>query len=67
MTYYELTIFIYGKKKALCTALFETKHSLDNFVDSLSSDSEIIKLGEVIFKRKDFHYAEIKEKTIRHK
>ena len=64
MKYYELKIYIYNKKHVLCTALFETKISLDNFVDSLSSNSEIIKLGEVIFKRKDFHYAEIKEKTI---
>ena len=66
MKYYELTVYIYGKKLPLCKALFESKLSLDNFIDSLSSDSEIIKLGTVVFKRKDFHYAEIKEKTIRH-
>lgn len=65
MTYYELTLYIYEKKKPLCKALFETKHALDSFVDSLSGDAEIIKLGEVVFKRKDFHYAEIKEKRIR--
>jgi len=66
MKYYELTIYLYDKKRPLCKALFETKHSLDTFVDSLSGDVEIIKLGDVIFKRKDFHYAEIKEKIIRH-
>lgn len=65
MTYYELTIYIYGKKKPLCKALFEAKHSLDSFVDSLSGDAEIIKLGDVVFRRKDFNYAEIKEKHVR--
>ena len=65
MIYYELTLYIYGKKKPLCKALFESKHSLDAFVDSLSGEADVIKLGEVVFKRKDFNYAEIKERTIK--
>lgn len=65
MTYYELTIFIKSKKGALCTAIFENKQSLDNFILSLSSDSMLIRLGDVIFRRDDFNYAEIKEKVIK--
>lgn len=65
MTYYELTIFIKSKKRALCTAIFENKQSLENFVLSLSSDSMLIRLGDVIFRRDDFNYAEIKEKVIK--
>lgn len=65
MTYYELTIYIKSKKRALCTAVFESKNSMENFMSSLSSDSELIRLGNVIFFRKDFAYAEIKERTIR--
>lgn len=38
---------------------------LDDFIASLSSDSEIIKLGEIVFKRKDFKYAEIKERQLK--
>ena len=65
MKYFELTLYIYGKKQPLCKVLFETRQVLDDFLSKLSSDLEIIKLGEVIFRRKDFHYAEIKEKQIR--
>lgn len=67
MTYYELKLYTYNRKKPLCTALFQSKATLDDFITSLSSDSEIIKLGEIVFKRKDFEYAEIKEKTIKHR
>jgi len=67
MKYYELTIYIYHKHSALCSALFESKSTLDAFIDSLSSDLDIIRLGNVVFRRLDFHYAEIKEKTIRGK
>lgn len=67
MIYYELTVYICNKRKPLCTALFQSKAMLDDFIASLSSDSEIIKLGEIVFRRKDFEYAEIKEKTIKHK
>lgn len=65
MTYYELKIYINNRRKPLCKALFETKQSLDNFIDYLSEDVEIVKLGDVIFKRKDLHYAEIKERKIK--
>ena len=65
MTYYELTIFIKSKKRALCTAIFENNQSLENFVLSLSSDSMLIRLGDVIFRRDDFNYAEIKAKVIK--
>ena len=65
MTYYELRIYIYDRKKPICTALFQSKTMLDDFIASLSSDSEIVKLGEIVFRRKDFEYAEIKEKNIR--
>lgn len=65
MTYYELTIFIKSKNKALCTAIFESKQSLENFILSFSSDSMLIRLGNVIFRRDDFSYAEIKEKVIK--
>lgn len=65
MTYYELTLFIYSKKSALCRALFESKQALNAFIDSLSGEAEIIKLGDVVFRRKDFHYAEIKERSIK--
>ena len=50
MTYYELTIYIKSKKKALCTAIFANKQSLENFISSLSSESMLIRLGDVIFR-----------------
>lgn len=65
MTYYELKLYVYEKRKPLCTALFQSKAMLDDFIASLSSDSEIIKLGEIVFKRKDFEYAEIKERRLK--
>lgn len=65
MKYYQLTIYIYHKRSALCSALFESKQALDNFISSLSSASDIIRLGNVVFKREDFHYAITKEKVIK--
>ena len=66
MTYYEVKVYIYQKKRALCTALFETKAAMDAFIDSLSGTSELIYLGNIVFRRKDFQYADIKERRIRH-
>lgn len=66
MTYYEVKVYVYQKKRPLCTALFETKMSMDAFIDSLSGDSELIHLGNIVFKRKDFQYADISERRIRH-
>lgn len=65
MTYYELRLYVYGRRKPLCAALFQSKTMLDDFIASLSSDSEIIRLGEIVFKRKDFEYAEIKERQLK--
>lgn len=65
MIYYELTLYIKNKKKPLCTAIFESKASLENFISSLSSESMLIRVGNMIFRKEDFHYAEIIEKVIK--
>ena len=65
MTYWEMKIWLKGKKKPLCTALFESKQKLDEFMELLQSDIELVQLGEVAFMKEDFHYAEIKERHIR--
>lgn len=64
MKYYELTVYLKDRRK-LCKALFENKKLLDDFVESLSSNAYVLKLGNIIFKREDFYYAETKEKNIK--
>lgn len=65
MIYYELTLYLKSRRKALCTAIFENKTSLDNFISSLSSESEFIRLGNVVFCKNELLYAEINEKEIK--
>lgn len=65
MIYYELTLYLKSRRKALCKAIFENKTSLDNFILSLSSESEFIRLGNVVFCKNELLYAEINEKEIK--
>lgn len=65
MIYYELTLFIKFRKKPICTAIFENKALLDNFINSLSASSDFVRLGDIIFKKDEICYMEVKEKEIK--
>lgn len=65
MKYYEVKVYLTDKKRSICTMLFESKSSLDSFADMLNSELNTIMIGDIIFNRKDFKYATIKEKELR--
>lgn len=65
MTYFEVKIYCYYSRKAICTAVFQNQESLDKFIQTLSSDIDIIQLGDIVFRKKDFAYAEINEKIVK--
>lgn len=65
MKYWELTIYVYHKHRYLCKALFESKQLMDSFIAMLQSDIDIVRVGDILFRKKDFKYAEIKEKLVK--
>lgn len=67
MKYYEARIYVSYKKFPLCTALFESEHSMNTFIDSMKADStdHFVQLGNFIFKTGDVRYVEIREKEIK--
>lgn len=68
MKIYQVKAYLKYMRKPVCLAYFETKGSLDKWINEfiVLNINDTVRLGDVLFVKRDVKYVEIEEKSIKH-
>ena len=58
-TYYAANIYVKNKRTKLCTAVFETKQSLELFVANLENNDNYIRIAKLLIKKSEITYVSL--------